>query len=164
MIVALAASTAFMTPVRRRLTRWWSPGNYTFGDFVKIGVPFSLVVLTFASSKRPLLLPLYLPFSHNLTPHRTVAMSQPSDAPKPIMQRFLDVVEKVGNKVPHPVVIFLILIAIVVVIAHLLYATERPSPIRSSTRDAQAEDATATPEPADGGGIRFLYCRSSRTS
>ena len=35
------------------------------------------------------------------------------------MQKILDVVEKVGNKVPHPVVIFLILIAIVIVLSHM---------------------------------------------
>jgi aminobenzoyl-glutamate transport protein len=48
-------------------------------------------------------------------------MSQPSDAPKTIMRRILDVVEKVGNKVPHPVVIFLVLIAIVIVLSHVFY-------------------------------------------
>src|SRR5262249_47527067 len=52
-------------------------------------------------------------------------MSQPSeaptpDAPKSVMQRILDVVERVGNKVPHPVVIFLILIAIVIVLSAIL--------------------------------------------
>jgi aminobenzoyl-glutamate transport protein len=50
-------------------------------------------------------------------------MSQRSDAPKTLMQRFLDVVERVGNMVPHPVIIFLILIAIVMVLSHLLYLT-----------------------------------------
>ncbi len=40
--------------------------------------------------------------------------------PKTVMQRVLDVVEKVGNKVPHPVVIFLILIAIVIVLSAIL--------------------------------------------
>ena len=42
MIVALAASTAFMTPVSSPVnTLVVGPGNYTFGDFVRIGVPFS---------------------------------------------------------------------------------------------------------------------------
>ena len=41
-------------------------------------------------------------------------------APKTVMQRFLDGVEKVGNMVPHPVVIFLILIGIVIVLSHIL--------------------------------------------
>jgi aminobenzoyl-glutamate transport protein len=37
------------------------------------------------------------------------------------MQRILDVVEKVGNKVPHPVIIFLILIGIVIVLSHVMH-------------------------------------------
>jgi hypothetical protein len=48
-------------------------------------------------------------------------MSQPSEAPKSFMQKLLDVVEKVGNKVPHPMVIFLVLIAIVMVLSHILH-------------------------------------------
>ena len=44
-----------------------------------------------------------------------------SEAPKTMMQKILDVVEKVGNKVPHPVVIFLVLIAIVLVLSHVFY-------------------------------------------
>jgi aminobenzoyl-glutamate transport protein len=40
-------------------------------------------------------------------------------APKSVMQKLLDVVEKVGNKVPHPVVIFLILIGLVVVLSDI---------------------------------------------
>jgi aminobenzoyl-glutamate transport protein len=50
-------------------------------------------------------------------------MSQANDVPKNAMQRILDVVEKVGNKVPHPVIIFLVLIAIVVVLSQLLHMT-----------------------------------------
>ena len=37
------------------------------------------------------------------------------------IQRLLDVVERVGNKVPHPSVIFLILIVVVIVLSHLFY-------------------------------------------
>jgi aminobenzoyl-glutamate transport protein len=47
-------------------------------------------------------------------------MTQPSETPKTAMQKILDVVEKVGNKVPHPAIIFLILIAIVVVLSAVL--------------------------------------------
>jgi len=47
-------------------------------------------------------------------------MANPSAAPKNLMQRILDVVEKVGNLVPHPVVIFLTLIAIVIVLSAIL--------------------------------------------
>ena len=60
MIVALAASTAFMTPVSSPVnTLVVTPGDYSFGDFVKIGVPFSVVVMIVAVIMVPLLLPLY---------------------------------------------------------------------------------------------------------
>jgi di/tricarboxylate transporter len=59
MTVALAASAAFMTPVSSPVnTLVLGPGNYSFFDFVRIGVPFTLVVL--ATSL--LLVPLILPF------------------------------------------------------------------------------------------------------
>ena len=50
-------------------------------------------------------------------------MSQAIEAPKSFMQKFLDVVERVGNKVPHPAIIFLILIAIVIVLSAVLAIT-----------------------------------------
>jgi di/tricarboxylate transporter len=60
MIVALAASTAFMTPVSSPVnTLVVTPGNYTFGDFVRIGVPFSAVVMVVCVILVPWLLPLY---------------------------------------------------------------------------------------------------------
>jgi di/tricarboxylate transporter len=58
MIVALAASTAFMTPVSSPVnTLVVAPGRYTFGDFVRIGVPFSIVVLIVCVILVPWLLP-----------------------------------------------------------------------------------------------------------
>lgn len=46
----------------------------------------------------------------------------PANRPQPTgMQRMLNVIERVGNKVPHPAVIFLILIAVVVVLSHVFY-------------------------------------------
>jgi di/tricarboxylate transporter len=60
MTVALAASTAFMTPVSSPVnTLVVGPGNYTFGDFVKIGTPLSLIVLIVTIIMVPLLLPLH---------------------------------------------------------------------------------------------------------
>ena len=42
MTVALAASAAFMTPVSSPVnTLVVGPGNYAFGDFVEVGVPFT---------------------------------------------------------------------------------------------------------------------------
>jgi di/tricarboxylate transporter len=59
MIVALAASTAFMTPVSSPVnTLVVAPGHYTFSDFVRIGVPFSLIVLIVSVILVPWLLPL----------------------------------------------------------------------------------------------------------
>jgi di/tricarboxylate transporter len=59
MIVALAASTAFMTPVSSPVnTLVVTPGNYTFGDFVRVGVPFSVIVLLVCIALVPWLLPL----------------------------------------------------------------------------------------------------------
>ena len=58
MIVALAASTAFMTPVSSPVnTLVVTPGRYTFGDFVRVGVPFAIVVLIVCVILVPWLLP-----------------------------------------------------------------------------------------------------------
>lgn len=60
MIVALAASAAFMTPVSSPVnTLVVGPGDYAFGDFVRIGVPFTVIVLVVSVLLVPLLLPLH---------------------------------------------------------------------------------------------------------
>lgn len=59
MIVALAASTAFMTPVSSPVnTLVVTPGNYQFGDFVRVGVPFAILVMIISVLMVPWLLPL----------------------------------------------------------------------------------------------------------
>ncbi len=59
MIVALAASAAFMTPVSSPVnTLVVAPGGYGFADFVKVGVPFTVVVMLVCV----LLVPVILPF------------------------------------------------------------------------------------------------------
>lgn len=59
MIIALAASTAFMTPISSPVnTLVVGPGQYSFGDFVKVGVPFSIVTGLVCV----LLVPVFLPF------------------------------------------------------------------------------------------------------
>ena len=59
MIVALAASTAFMTPISSPVnTLVVGPGQYSFGDFVKVGTPLSIVVAIVSV----LLVPIFLPF------------------------------------------------------------------------------------------------------
>ncbi|RAI59214.1 SLC13 family permease [Roseicella frigidaeris] len=59
MTVALAASTAFMTPVSSPVnTLVVGPGNYSFGDFMKVGLPFSLLCMGISVVLVPWLLPL----------------------------------------------------------------------------------------------------------
>jgi di/tricarboxylate transporter len=58
MMVALAASTAFMTPVSSPVnTLVVGPGNYTFADFVRLGLPLSLIVLVVCVVLVPIMLP-----------------------------------------------------------------------------------------------------------
>ncbi|MGD9538957.1 MAG: SLC13 family permease [Alphaproteobacteria bacterium] len=58
MVVALAASAAFMTPVSSPVnTLVVGPGNYRFVDFVRVGVPFALVALVASVALVPWLLP-----------------------------------------------------------------------------------------------------------
>jgi di/tricarboxylate transporter len=58
MVVMMAATSAFMTPVSSPVnTLVLSPGNYRFADFVRVGVPFTLVVMIVAVVLVPILLP-----------------------------------------------------------------------------------------------------------
>jgi aminobenzoyl-glutamate transport protein len=111
-------------------------------------------------------------------------MSQPSEepkagAPKTFMQKLLDVVERVGNKVPHPVVIFLVLIAIVMVLSHLFFMMgtsvsaevitpdEQAAPAQSLDNYPYSEELSKPLQPKvktiaarsllTGEGVRFLY-------
>lgn len=69
MIIALAASTAFMTPVSSPVnTLVVTPGGYTFGDFVRVGVPLAVIVLILSVVLVPILLPLHLASTPALVP------------------------------------------------------------------------------------------------
>jgi di/tricarboxylate transporter len=59
MAVALAASTAFATPVASPVnTLVLGPGQYRFGDFLRVGIALQLLVLVAAV----LLVPVLFPF------------------------------------------------------------------------------------------------------
>jgi di/tricarboxylate transporter len=59
MTVALAASTAFSTPMASPVnTLVLGPGGYRFNDFVKMGVPLQLVAMVLTLLTVPLLFPL----------------------------------------------------------------------------------------------------------
>lgn len=59
MTVALAASAAFMTPVSSPVnTLVLGPGQYKFADFVRVGVPFTLLVMIVSVFLIPVIFPL----------------------------------------------------------------------------------------------------------
>jgi aminobenzoyl-glutamate transport protein len=92
-------------------------------------------------------------------------MSQSSEAsraePKSAMQKILDWVEKVGNQVPHPVVIFLILIAIVLVLSHILYLLGASVSYQVINPDTHLVETatTAARSLLTANGIRDIYVR-----
>src|SRR5215468_4404395 len=93
-------------------------------------------------------------------------MSQPSEASKAktsktAMQRVLDTVERVGNSVPHPVMIFLILIAVVMVLSHILYllgASVSFQVVNPETHKVETA-TTAAQSLLTVSGIRDMYVR-----
>ncbi|KRR21295.1 hypothetical protein CQ14_06500 [Bradyrhizobium lablabi] len=57
--IAMFPSAAFMTPISSPVnTLVVGPGQYSFGDFVKVGVPFTVV----AAIVSVLLVPIFLQF------------------------------------------------------------------------------------------------------
>jgi di/tricarboxylate transporter len=60
MMVAIAASSAFMTPISSPVnTLVVGPGNYGFGDFMRVGVPFTVLVMVVSVFMVSWLLPMY---------------------------------------------------------------------------------------------------------
>jgi aminobenzoyl-glutamate transport protein len=80
-------------------------------------------------------------------------------ASKSFMQKLLDAVEKVGNKVPHPAIIFLSLIIVTILLSHVLhlmgtsvtYEQLNPATDTTETVTATARSLLTTD------GLRFLY-------
>ena len=86
-------------------------------------------------------------------------MAEAQAQSKTVMQRFLDGIERVGNMVPHPVIIFLILIAIVIVLSAMLgvfgatVSYERINPVTNEIEIA----TTGIRSLLNADGIRFMY-------
>ncbi len=58
MTVAIACSTVFMTPISSPVNMLvWEPGRYNFSDFMKLGVPFALIVMAISITLIPILFP-----------------------------------------------------------------------------------------------------------
>ena len=86
-------------------------------------------------------------------------MNESKSQKKSLMQRILDVVEAVGNKVPHPVIIFLVLIAIVLVLSHVLYMADASvtyQVINPETHKVETAK-TAARSLLTASGIRDMY-------
>jgi aminobenzoyl-glutamate transport protein len=82
-----------------------------------------------------------------------------AQAEKGAMQKILDVVERVGNKVPHPVVIFLILIAAVIVLSHVFYLMGVAITYQVINPETHELDTvtTAARSLLTADGIRFMF-------
>jgi aminobenzoyl-glutamate transport protein len=84
-------------------------------------------------------------------------MSGTSEAPKTVLQKLLDWVERVGNKVPHPAVLFFLLIAVVVVLsvalAGISVSYQRLNPETHKTEEA----TTVIRSLLAADGIRFIF-------
>ncbi len=75
------------------------------------------------------------------------------------LERVLDAVERIGNKVPHPAVIFVTLIALLVVLSHVFYlvgASVTYETIDLETHTAQ-EVTTTAQSLLTADGLRFMY-------
>lgn len=86
-------------------------------------------------------------------------MTNAAAAPKSAMQKVLDVVEKVGNKVPHPALIFLMLIGATIVLAHLLSMLGTSVTFdRLNAETNKTDQITASARSLlSGEGLRFMY-------
>ena len=75
------------------------------------------------------------------------------------LEKFLDVVERVGNKVPHPVVIFVLLIVLVILLSHVFYLTGASVTYQTVNTDTHAveEATTSVRSLLTRDGIRFMY-------
>jgi aminobenzoyl-glutamate transport protein len=93
-----------------------------------------------------------------------VAAAHPEHAPVPThtgMAGFLDLVERLGNRVPHPVVIFVLLIGLVILASHFFYllgASVTFQAINPETHALETQTAAAR-SLLTADGIRFMYSR-----
>ena len=86
-------------------------------------------------------------------------MSQIDAGKTTVLQRILDRVERLGNKVPHPAVLFVLLMALVVVLSHVLHwLGASVSYQRINPETHAAEQVTTTVNSLlSANGIRFIF-------
>src|SRR5262245_40383967 len=78
---------------------------------------------------------------------------------KTTLEKALDVVERVGNRVPHPVVIFVLLIGVVILLSQLLYWTG--ASVTFDVNNPQTHEVEHVTTTVRGllttDGLRFMY-------
>jgi aminobenzoyl-glutamate transport protein len=86
-------------------------------------------------------------------------MSQTSEVPRTVLQKLLDLVERVGNKVPHPAVLFFLLIALVALLSHVLYLAGMSVSFQQiNPKTHQPEEVTTTVNSLlSASGARFVF-------
>jgi aminobenzoyl-glutamate transport protein len=95
--------------------------------------------------------------SHALDKHGPFIPAETEE--KTIVGKLLDLVERVGNKVPHPVVIFVLLIGVVILLSHLFYligASVTYETVNPET-DAIENVTTSARSLLTANGLRFMY-------
>src|SRR5262245_57484913 len=97
------------------------------------------------------------PHTHTLDEHGHFISGEAEE--KIGLEKLLDMIERVGNKVPHPVVIFVLLIGLVILVSHLLYlmgASVTYQAVNPATD--QIEDVTTSVRSLlSADGLRFMY-------
>ncbi|WP_199741851.1 AbgT family transporter [Corallococcus sp. CA047B] len=75
------------------------------------------------------------------------------------MARALDTIERVGNKVPHPAVIFVALILVVMVLSHIFYLMGTSVTYQAINPETHTleETTTAARSLLTGEGLRFMF-------
>jgi aminobenzoyl-glutamate transport protein len=75
------------------------------------------------------------------------------------LEKILGTVERVGNKVPHPAVIFILLILAVIVLSHIFYLMGFSATYESINPDTHQPEQVTTGVKSllTGEGIRFMY-------
>src|SRR5262245_26769449 len=95
--------------------------------------------------------------SHALEKHGHFISAETED--KTALEKLLDLVEQVGNKVPHPVVIFVLLTGLVILLSHLFYllGTCVTYQAVNPETDEIEEVTTSVRSLLTADGIRFMY-------
>ncbi|HLS82843.1 MAG TPA: AbgT family transporter [Steroidobacter sp.] len=75
------------------------------------------------------------------------------------VEGILDVIERVGNKVPHPVVIFLMLIGLVILLSHLFYMLGASATYQAINPETHAVEEVTTRAQSllTADGLRFMF-------